>query len=120
MGKRILIVEDNDQNLYLATFLLQTNGYEVIAARHGREGLEKAKAEQPDLILMDLQLPEMDGYEATRLLKSTAETRQIPVVAVTSYAMIGDRDKALAVGCVGHIEKPIAPETFVSQVARFL
>ncbi|MBI1763512.1 MAG: response regulator [Acidobacteria bacterium] len=120
MSKKILIVEDNEQNLYLATYLLQNNGYEVSAARTGLEGLELARTLQPDLILMDLQLPELDGYEVTRRLKGDPATRQIPVLAVTSYAMSDDREKALAAGCAGHLEKPLAPETFASQVAKFL
>lgn len=120
MSKKILIVEDNEQNLYLATYLLKSSGYTVCVARTGLEGLTTALAEQPDLILMDLQLPEMDGYEATRRLKSDPATRHIPVVAVTSYAMLDDRAKALAAGCAGHLEKPLAPETFVASVAAFL
>lgn len=120
MGKKILIVEDNEQNLYLARYLLENSGYIVCQARTGLEGLAMAQTEQPDLILMDLQLPEMDGYEATKRLKSDPATAQIPVVAVTSYAMIDDRNKALAAGCVGHLEKPLVPETFVASVAAFL
>ncbi len=120
MAKRVLIVEDDEQNLYLATFLLKKNGYEVIAAKNGFEGIEKAKTERPDLILMDMQLPEMDGYEATKLIKGIDEIRYIPIVAVTSYAMVGDREKVLAAGCVGYIEKPIDPDTFVSEIGRYI
>jgi CheY-like chemotaxis protein len=120
MKKRILLVEDNEQNLYLATFLLEKSGYEVITAHDGQEALEKAEVEQPDLILMDIQLPEMDGYETTRRLKSTPSISHIPVVAVTSYAMVGDEERALAAGCVGHIKKPFAPETFVAEIERYL
>jgi len=119
MKKRILVVEDNEQNLYLATFILNKNGYEVIAARNGFEAIEKAKAEKPDMILMDMQLPEMDGYEATQRIKGIPELKHIPIVAVTSYAMVGDREKVLAAGCVGYIEKPITPETFVSEVEKY-
>ena len=97
MKKKILVIEDNKQNLYLATFLLEKNGYEVITAEDGFKAIEKVKAEKPDLILMDLQLPEMNGYEATRRIKSIPE----PIVAVSSYAMVGDREKALAAGCAG-------------------
>lgn len=120
MDKKILIVEDNEQNLYLATYLLQNGGYTVCSARTGLEGLAMAKTEQPDLILMDLQLPEMDGYEVTLRLKHDPATSRIPVVAVTSYAMMDDREKALAAGCAGHLEKPLTPETFVAQVAAYL
>lgn len=120
MKKKILIVEDNDTNLYLATYLLEQNGHQVVGARNGFEGIATAIAEQPDLILMDMQLPEMDGYEATQQIKATPEISHIPIVAVTSYAMLGDREKVLAAGCAGYIEKPIVPETFVSEVAKFL
>jgi two-component system cell cycle response regulator DivK len=106
--------------LYLATFLLEKNGYEVITAGDGLEAIEKAKMEKPDLILMDMQLPEMDGFEATRRIKSIPEMSHIPIVAVTSYAMVGDKEKALAVGCVGYIEKPFMPETFVSEIGKYL
>jgi len=118
--KRILVVEDNEQNLYLATFLLERNGYEVITAEDGSEAIEKAKMEKPDLILMDMQLPEMDGFEATRRIKSIPEISHIPIVAVTSYAMVGDKEKALAAGCVGYIEKPFMPENFVSEIEKYL
>jgi len=114
------VVEDNEQNLYLATFLLESSGYKVIAAKEGLEAVEKAKAEKPDLILMDINLPEMNGYEATRGIKSILELSHIPIVAVTSYAMVGDKEKALAAGCVGYIEKPFVPETFISEIEKYL
>lgn len=120
MKKKILVIEDNEQNLYLATFLLEKNGYEVITAEDGFKAIEKVKAEKPDLILMDLQLPEMNGYEATRRIKSIREISYIPIVAVSSYAMVGDREKALAAGCVGYIEKPFMPETFVLEIEKYL
>ena len=120
MKKRILVVEDNEQNLYLATFLLERNCYEVITAQNGFEAIEKAKSEKPDLILMDMQLPEMDGYEATQRIKGIVELKHIPIVAVTSYAMVGDREKTLAAGCVAYIEKPIVPERFVSEIKQYL
>lgn len=93
MNKRILIVEDNEQNLYLATFLLKKSGYEIIAATDGLEAIDKIIAEKPDLVLMDMQLPEMNGYEATKRIKSITEINHIPIVAITSYAMAGDREK---------------------------
>ena len=120
MKKRILVVEDNKQNMYLATFLLEKNGYDVITARNGLEAIEIAKAKHPDLILMDIQLPEMDGYEATRRIKGIPEISRIPILAVTSYAMIGDREKALSIGCVGYIEKPLNLETFVPEIEKYL
>ena len=118
--RRLLIIEDNEQNLYLATFLLEKSGYEVIAARSGREGIEKASNEQPDLIVLDIQLPVMDGYAVANTLKTMPECRETPIVAVTSFAMVGDKEKVLAAGCEGHIEKPINPETFVQQIEQHL
>ncbi len=120
MATRIMVVEDNAHNLYLITFLLGKSGYEVITAHSGPEALGKIRAEQPDLILMDIQLPEMDGYETTRKIKQTPECSHIPIIAVTSYALPGDKEKALAAGCTGYMEKPFAPETFVADVAKYL
>ena len=91
--KKILIVEDNEQNLYLETFLLEKQGYDVVQARNGHQGLEMAASEKPDLILLDIQLPMMDGYEVARRLKKNDTTLSIPIIAVTSYAMAGDRGK---------------------------
>ena len=113
---RILIIEDNPQNRYLAAFLLEHAGHEVHQAETGAQGLEMAKRLIPDLILLDIQLPEMDGHEVTRILKATPSLRDIPVVAVTSYAMAGDREKCLAAGAEGYIEKPIDPDTFAAEV----
>jgi CheY-like chemotaxis protein len=116
----ILIIEDNEQNLYMLTFLLEKHGYRVIQARSGREGIEMACREKPDLILLDIQLPEMDGYEVARRLRKKAGCETLPIVAVTSYAMVGDRERILAAGCDGYIEKPIDPGTFVEQVEEYL
>jgi len=118
--RRILVIEDNEQNLYLASFLLEKSGYEVIAARDGQEGIDKACREQPDLIVLDMQLPVIDGYEVAERLKEMPECKAIPIVAVTSFAMVGDREKVLAAGCQGYIEKPINPETFVQEIERHL
>lgn len=120
MKKKILYIEDNEQNLYLVTFILEKNGYEVIAARDGLEGIETAARVLPELILLDIQLPRMDGYSVARQLRENPDLEVIPIVAVTSYAMVGDRDKALAAGCNGYIEKPINPDTFMHQVERHL
>ena len=120
MKKKILIVEDNEQNLYLATFLLEKHDYDVIQARNGQQGLDLAASKNPDLILLDINLPVMDGHEVARRLKVAEETKSIPVVAVTSYAMAGDREAVLAAGCEGYIEKPIDPDSFVEQVQKFL
>lgn len=116
----VLIIEDNEQNIYLATFLLKNSGYQVVQARSGEEGLCQSQKTRPDLILLDIQLPEMDGYEVVRRLKSQPATAAIPVVAVTSYAMAGDREAILAAGCHGYVEKPIDPDTFVATVTAFL
>jgi CheY-like chemotaxis protein len=118
--KKILIIEDNEQNLYLITFLLEKHDFDVIQARDGQQGVELAVSENPDLILLDIQLPVMDGYEVAKRLKQVEKTESIPIVAVTSYAMAGDRETILATGCKGHIEKPIDPDNFIDQVRRFL
>jgi CheY-like chemotaxis protein len=116
----ILLIEDNVQNRYLVTFLLEKHGHEVVAAFDGQEGIEVAQTCRPSLILLDLQLPSMDGYSVARALRSFAALRETPIIAVTSYAMSGDREKALAAGCSGYIEKPIDPDNFVAQVSSFL
>ncbi|HEU4484394.1 MAG TPA: response regulator [Povalibacter sp.] len=120
MNARILLIEDNLQNLYLARFLLEQAGHEVLQAETGPLGLSMAAQERPDLILLDIQLPGMDGHAVARALKSDPQLLSIPVVAVTSYAMAGDREKCLAAGAEGYIEKPINPESFVADVERFL
>lgn len=120
MNHKILLIEDNEQNRYLATFLLEQRGYRVVPAETGPLGLELAGRLNPDLILLDIQLPGMDGYAVARALKSDPRTQPIPIVAVTSYAMAGDRETVLACGAQGYIEKPINPETFVSEIEVFL
>jgi two-component system, cell cycle response regulator DivK len=120
MKRTILLIEDNEQNRYLTTFLLENKGYEVVSAEDGLLGIERAEKQKFDLVLLDIQLPVMDGYHVAQALRSKAATSTIPIVAITSYAMAGDREKAIAAGCDGYIEKPINPETFVSEVERFL
>lgn len=120
MKGRILYIEDNEQNLYLITYLLGAMGYRVIQARNGEEGIVLAEREIPDLVLLDIQLPGMDGYEIARRLRSLPQGHRIPIVAVTSYAMVGDKEKALAAGCDGYIEKPIDPGTFLTQMEAHL
>lgn len=117
---KVLLIEDNAQNRYLARFLLEHHGHEVTQAETGPEGLALAATFRPDLILLDIQLPGMDGHEVARRLKADDALRHIPVVAVTSYAMVGDREKCREAGAEGYIEKPINPETFVAELARFL
>jgi CheY-like chemotaxis protein len=119
-GEKILLVEDNPVNRRLAEFLLRTQGYEVLQAETAQEAFRLIKRSRPDLIVMDIQLPGIDGLEATKKLKEDPATRDIPVLAVTSYAMKGDREKALSAGCVGYITKPIDKTTFVNEVAAHL
>jgi len=119
MNPTILLIEDNEQNRYLATFLLEKNGFKVVSACDGTKGVELAKSMRPDLILLDIQLPEKDGYQVARELREIEATISTPIIAVTSYAMAGDREKALAAGCNGYIEKPINPDTFVEEIQRF-
>ena len=120
MRARILLIEDNAQNRYLAGFLLGRSGHEVIEAETGPQGLELAEKLRPDLILLDIQLPGMDGHAVARALKGDPKLKAIPVVAVTSYAMVGDREKCIEAGAEGYIEKPINPDSFVAEVERFL
>ena len=117
---RVLLIEDNEVNRYLATFLLRREGLEVIHALNGREGVERARADLPEVIVMDIEMPEMDGYEAARLLLQMTETRHLPIVASTSYAMPGERAKALAMGFADYIEKPYDPADFVARILRCL
>lgn len=118
--KSILIIEDNEQNLYLARFMLEKQGYRVEAAPDGPSGIVAALQQRPSLILLDIQLPGMDGHEVARRLRTHAELDATPIVAVTSYAMAGDRERILAAGCTGYIEKPINPATFVDEIRGIL
>lgn len=118
--KRILVIEDNETNIYLVGFILKKNGLEVIEARSGEEGVELAIKEKPNLILMDIQLPGIDGLEATRRIRELEADGEIPIIALTSYVMAGDRKKALKAGCTGYIEKPINPETFITEIEKYL
>ena len=120
MRREILLIEDNEQNRYLATFLLEKRGYAVVPAVDGPQGIELAGRTAPHLILLDIQLPSMDGYDVARALRGNPALQGIPIVAVTSYAMPGDRERALAAGCNGYIEKPIDPDTFVAEIERYL
>lgn len=119
MSLNVLLIEDNEQNRYLATFLLEAHGHRVTSAFDGPSGVEAARRSAPDLILLDIQLPGMDGYEVARTLRTIESLRRTPIVAVTSYAMVGDREKSLEAGCNGYIEKPINPDTFVTEIQRF-
>lgn len=120
MSDTLLIIEDNQQNFYMMRFLLEKNGFTVIGAETGREGIDKALRHKPSAILLDIQLPEMDGYAVAAELKKHDELDDVPIIAVTSYAMVGDRERILAAGATGYIEKPIDPDTFVSEIVCHL
>ena len=119
MGKIILIVEDEPKNLKLIQDLLQASRYTTIEATDGRQGVELARDRKPDLILMDIQLPVMDGLEATRILKADTSTRDMPIIALTSYAMAGDEERAREAGCDGYITKPIDTRGFLKKVGEY-
>jgi CheY-like chemotaxis protein len=114
---RILIIEDNEDNFQLVRFLLERDGFEVISAVNGREGVETAIREKPDLILMDLSMPEMDGWTAAQKIKAEPETKAIPLLALTAHTLPGDRMRALEAGCDGYISKPINVEYLIKTVS---
>lgn len=120
MAKTILIVEDNDLNMKLFNDLLQAHGYETVQTMDGRDVLQLARENRPDLIIMDIQLPEISGLEVTKMLKADDELKDIPVIAVTAFAMKGDEEKIREGGCEGYIAKPISVPTFLETVAKFL
>ena len=120
MRDTILVIEDNEQNRYLMKFLLEKNGFRVEEAQGAMEGIEKALSAKYLAILLDIQLPDMDGYAVSRRLRRVEELQGIPIIAVTSYAMIGDKEKALEAGCTGYIEKPINPDSFVGEIKKYL
>jgi len=120
MNNRLLVIEDNEQNLYLMRFLLEKSGFAVIGAEDGKKGIEMALQYAPLGILLDIQLPEMDSYAVAAELKKHRALAHVPIIAVTSYAMVGDREQILAAGATGYIEKPINPETFVAEIKHYL
>ncbi len=120
MSVNILYIEDNQQNYYLVNVLMQTRGYALHWAQDGREGIEQAGRLIPDMILLDIQLPVINGYQVARELRSNPHLSGVPIVALTSYAMAGDREKAIESGCTGYIEKPIDPDTFLAQIDSYL
>ncbi len=120
MSARILVIEDNITNMELMVYLLDAFGYEVETARDGKDGLQKAFRWSPDLIICDLEMPEVNGYEVALQLRSVPAAKKIPLIAVTAYAMVGDRDKILAAGFDGYLPKPIYPDIFVKQIEGFL
>jgi two-component system, cell cycle response regulator DivK len=119
-SKRILVVEDQEDNRTILRDLLGMAGYELIEAADGAEGVKLAQQEKPDLILMDIQLPVIDGYEATRRIKGDADLKATPIIAVTSYALSGDEAKARAAGCDGYVTKPFSPRELLAKVSEYL
>lgn len=115
---KVLVVEDNPQNMKLLTFVLKKHGHEIIEAYSGLVGVEMASGLHPDLILMDIQLPDIDGLEATKMIR--AREQKIPIIAITSYAMAGDREKVMEAGCNGYFEKPIDPITIMTDITKVI
>jgi two-component system cell cycle response regulator DivK len=120
MRKRILVVEDHEDNRQILRDLLASAGYEMIEAENGEAGVAAATAQVPDLILMDIQLPLLDGYEATRRIKANPALKAIPIIVVTSYALSGDEDKARAAGCDAYIAKPYSPRQLLAKIREYL
>ena len=120
MSKHILIVEDQEDNRRILRDLLGNAGYELVEAESGEEALTAVEAQRPDLILMDIQLPVMDGYEATRRIRSNPDMKAVPVIAMTAYALAGDEAKALAAGCNAYITKPYSPRALLAKVKEYL
>ena len=116
----VLVIEDNEQNLYLMRFLLEQHGFVVLSATDGRQGIDLAVETGPDAILLDIQLPVLDGHAVARELRARESLRYTPVIAVTSYAMPGDREKCIESGATDYVEKPIDPETFVDRIRQHL
>jgi CheY-like chemotaxis protein len=120
MMPTILIIEDNQQNMYMLSYLLTQNNYNIIKAFNGLDGLKLAHENNPEIILIDIQLPDMDGYEICNKLRHNGLPKNTTIIAVTSYAMGGDKEKAIEAGADGYLEKPINPETFVGQMQSII
>jgi len=120
MSRRILVIEDQEDNRRILRDLLTSVGYEIIEAETGEDGVARAESERPDLILMDIQLPGLDGYEATRRIKAQPDLNKIPIIAVTSYALSGDEVKAREAGCDAYVTKPFSPRALLAKVREYL
>lgn len=120
MSQRILVIEDQEDNRRILRDLLTSAGYEMLEATTGEEGVVLAAAQRPDLILMDIQLPGLDGYEVTRRIKGDPALRHIPIIAVTSYALSGDDQKAFAAGCDAYVTKPFSPRALLAKIREYL
>lgn len=118
--KTALIIEDDDNNMELIAFILESNGYQFIKAETGQMGIDLAIEKLPDFIILDIQLPDINGYEVLKKIRASKVDGHIPIIAMTSYAMSGDREKLLAAGCNGYIEKPIDPEKVMEQIQEVL
>lgn len=119
-GKKILVVDDDKNNQYLISVILRKNGFDVVIAGDGFEGVEAAKKQPVDLVIMDLKMPGMDGYKAAMGIRRLEDYQSVPIIALTSYAMAGDKKKALAAGCDEYMSKPINPETFMNEIRKYL
>ncbi len=119
-GKKILVVDDDKNNQYLISVILRKNGFDVVIAGDGFEGVEAAKKQLVDLVIMDLKMPGMDGYKAAMGIRRLEDYQSVPIIALTSYAMAGDKKKALAAGCDEYMSKPINPETFMDEIRKYL
>ena len=118
--KKVLVVDDNAANLHLVRFILKKNGFEVIEARNGIEGVELALSEKPDLLLLDIQLPDIDGLEVAKRIRASDADGNLPIIALTSYAMPGDKERVLAAGCNGYMAKPIDVKAFIAEIEKYL
>ena len=118
--KTALVIEDNEDNMKLITFILEKNGYGTIRAENGKMGIELALKERPDFILLDIQLPDMNGLEVLKELRTSEIDGEIPIIAITSYAMSGDREKMIEAGCNGYLEKPIDPANIMNQIRKVI
>jgi CheY-like chemotaxis protein len=119
-GRLVLLIEDNEDNRIVYSTILKHFGYDVSEALNGEEGVARARTQQPDLILMDISIPVIDGWEATHILKHDPTTKHIPIIALTAHALASDREKAMEVGCDGYLAKPCEPRAVVAEVQRFL
>lgn len=120
MNARILVIEDNQANIDLMVYLIEASGHSALVARNGEDGLQLVRQERPDLIVCDIQMPKLNGYEVARILKADPELQRIPLLAVTAFAMVGDREKAVSSGFDSYLSKPIDPETFIRELETFL
>lgn len=118
--KKVLVIEDTEDNMELISFILEQNGYQIIKAETGMEGVAMTLDERPDFIILDIQLPDIDGYEVLERIRSSESNGSIPIIAMTSFAMTGDKERLLAAGCNGYIEKPIDPRLVISQIKNVL